>query len=1221
MKHLHRLILSILLLTFTGQAQTQTTSDIFIPEKRIYPYAPHAQDTTEFYLRPYRSWVRNGFPFYASRDVKYPNPSIMLRQNYWKKGQKESGSILLGSKSRAKPGPLSEASKLNRYPGTKNSYYAYPKGDVYEYIENVRRHRSQNTAEKMLCKLDLGPSGHNALGGWAELDPLNHTGFYYMPRTKQGHLLQYESFLDIYARYSDYEQCTEFNSFGALNQPNIGYAISTQWQEEGGRRHHIMNFSMLRSVKYEAPFKWVIDTNPRVVPSAKSKEKEIEILKEILYKGKKASFRQRNRVYVRGSDHDSHAPLDVWTRWALAYISNADIFTSQYGMGIQEGKPLYRDITKNLFVKYPNPGGHYSPIAYMHDIYTGWQTVRDTYWRKVEPSEGDWAYELLFSALYPKMHPHSAANALRPDQLQSISHTPFGGDLVNTITTKTADDLLARYSMIVFSTELNAHGQTLGDKFIRYATNGGNAIITAANAKKMWPEWNLTQSNKTVVGKISFNNQTINEPLPFKPWTATNLPPHNVIAYQNKTPLLVEIPIGKGCITLSLSSFGLASFRDAPAKPYFSTLKHYEALIQLKAKSLQLFDLGEAEDNFMVSASRAKDGIYTVLVANNNHNQQSCSLDSPFGITDHIEVNVGNPQPIIKTNLAYEVPATFKYKKPPTPKKYKLLGFQVSSKSEADKVIKNIKQANIQFEKQARAKFDQYMNTITPGRTTDSTIVGGGIRVFRTRLQDEKNINILPHYIAPKRRPRWYAAMSPWNIRQRLYLMPNFWEYFSGIKITAQDFLDWNEDNISFEYAWLTVRHVEFIIDATTIQSPETRKQIINKMSRLAYAKHLIVNEPDSATISLARRHKINLLSTDDVLLLDANTFPSDSLHDNLNNSDTLKIVNSINLDSTYQDWDTLYADYRQWIAYAKDSSRSPNIINSTPARPTLSSKQVNLNKKSRHLIHLGVSFHDIPALLTNNPDILKQNFRGFVCNTFYAFSRTSERLKQENEYLKSLGLELMIDLSNNINGGGSLFTFSPFPHFGLGDDAFFSTIENIGKAGIKNIIINAPFSKPIDYKKLAAYRGPYKIQNLSNTQRDKILKTAKLTFEERAFKERMEAMNQYGITAHLRSNLNNFRNPTAKSPFFELHHINLSANPTTPKTKKTKKKTNASNLPKSSLYLVSQGDHEPIHSLNKTILENNLPTDSKAMVILDAEYFTADEISRDLTYFNAVRR
>ncbi|QQE13492.1 hypothetical protein JD969_08555 [Planctomycetota bacterium] len=1213
MKKLSACTVAMIFIFIVTQLTAQTSEQMFMPEKRIYPYSAQSQDTTEFYLRPYRSWVKNGFPFYASRDssVRYPSQSLMWNQSYWRKGQKESGSILLASKKRGKPGKLSEASKLNRYPGDKNSYLPYPEMDVYEFIENVRLHRANGTAEKALGKLALGHSGDNAMGGWAELDPLNHTGFYYMPRSRMGHLMQYESFLDIYARYSDYQQRTEFNSWGALNQPTLGYAASLQWQEENRRRHHIINFSMLRAMKYEAPFRWVMDTNPRIVPSAKNKEGEVQKLEDLLMKGKKASYRQRNRCYVPGGDSASHAPLDVWTGYAMGYLSGADIYTSQYGLAIEEAKPLYRDISKNLFVRYPDPGGHYSPIAYMHDIYTGWQTVRDTYWRKFEPTEGDWSYELLFAALYPSMHPHSKDNVFVPDQLQAFSHTPYGGDLVNTITTKTPDAMLSRYSMIVFATDLNAHAQTLRDKMERYVEGGGNFIVSAGIAKKMWPEWGLQPTNAMIDGDVTINGSTINEPLAFRLWSGKNLPTNNTIVHKDGSAVMVEIPMGKGAITLSLSSYGLAPYENAPVNPKFAALKHLEAVLQVKAKSLQLFDFGESNDKFMVSATRDDKGTYTVVVANRNHNEQPCVLDSEFGKAMNKEIRVGNPQPIIKTNLAYHVPESFEYEKPESPKKYNLLGMKAGSKAEAKKIADDVRRANQQLEKQARTKFDQYMTTIEPGKTSSKTIVGGGIRVFQTKLKNEDSFNVIEKYKTPKRRPRWYIATTPWSLRQRLYVMPNFWEYFAGIHITAQNLLDWNDANIDFEYAWLTVRHVEFIVDARDVESPEKLKKIMGKMSKLAYAKWLILKgEPTPAINSLARRFKIEIINNEQYVYLNAATQINDKLRDKLNNPKTIKVIDSIQLFSTYEDWDNLYSDYRQWKRFAENKSQEIKIRQIKAELPKIEQSYINQNRSNQKYYHLGLSFHDIPALLKKHPEILKQPIKGFVCNTFYAFSRSPERMKREIEYLDSLGLELVIDLSNNIGGGGSLLTFSPFPHYGVGDDVFFATIESLGKAGVKNIIINAPNRRPVDYRMLSRYGSQYKIQGLSKSKRNLVLKECELTFEERSFRERLDAMNQYGLKIHLRDNLKNIKNADADGPITALQQVWYSEG----KVKKDDKKSASTKhgVPQSQFCLLKDVDFQPAH-----IAKISMRKHDKTLYIFDSEYLSVDELIRDIEFTN----
>ena len=119
---------------------------------------------------------------------------------------------------------------------------------------------------------------------------------------------------------------------------------------------------------------------------------------------------------------------------------------------------------------------------------------------------------------------------------------------------------------------------------------------------------------------------------------------------------------------------------------------------------------------------------------------------------------------------------------------------------------------------EATIAFTKFQN----GQQKESTIYHSENILF-LELDDESSLEILPKYESPRRRPNWYVNLPvQGNLRERLTMMPYFWEFFSGVFVNHQAFLAWNDAAIKHDQGWLTARHVEFVIDARGVRNPKT---------------------------------------------------------------------------------------------------------------------------------------------------------------------------------------------------------------------------------------------------------------------------------------------------------------------------------------------------------------------------------------------------------------
>jgi hypothetical protein len=208
-------------------------------------------------------------------------------------------------------------------------------------------------------------------------------------------------------------------------------------------------------------------------------------------------------------------------------------------------------------------------------------------------------------------------------------------------------ELLNRYSMVVLVSPLRADVGTLRDKLEDYVSKGGNLLLCAEHAKQLFPEFGLQAAAIVpAVATLSYaSGKQITEPYAFSRYAAAKLPDRakRVLTYDGE-PVMVEIPLGAGLVTLDLSAYGMAHEPvGLPAHPYVM-LEHVKDVLEAKAEAVQLFSAGKSP-HVQYITTRDPEGWYTLAVFNQSEAEQRFEIKSDHLSIDpktFIEINVGD---------------------------------------------------------------------------------------------------------------------------------------------------------------------------------------------------------------------------------------------------------------------------------------------------------------------------------------------------------------------------------------------------------------------------------------------------------------------------------------------------------------------------------------------------------------------------------------------------
>ena len=478
-----------------------------------------------------------------------------------------------------------------------------------------------------------------------------------------------------------------------------------------------------------------------------------------------------------------------------------------------------------LIDEYGMPGVMQCPVAFMLDPFNGWRSPNKRKkkmmtWTGIPYTGGDHLTNQLFDMIYPG---HVNVGQFKNERY-AFPETPYG-DSFDVLHSDVQTTEMNRYPVIVAAGEISTNLEVLKNKIETYVQNGGNYIVTAGNAAKIWPEYEI-QHNQTSLSSgatISFvggDQSTLENSCKLSSINASA--GYNVIASAGSSPAIVEIPKGEGAITIILSEWGLndeagdmywpnykKEFSAPLGSPYHLTAFTKEVLSK-KFKAMELFSVN---DSLAYIVNYRGDNEFLVGLYNDHINS----------VTFDITSNVGN----------------------------------IISKEEIILGDTNIKEDEAYFAR-------DYTNH-DGGLDDDENIYGGDVRLFLITVDGAGSAYTVNTQLSHEQ----YATNNYLMIDNLGYLrkeltlqMPEFKHYYKGVCVKGQDLLDCSEAAIARDFDWFVRKKLYFVVDITGISSQETLAAVNAKAALLPNLVD-IIDDSDSQQEQNASKSINNLKNID----------------------------------------------------------------------------------------------------------------------------------------------------------------------------------------------------------------------------------------------------------------------------------------------------------------------------------------------------------------------
>jgi hypothetical protein len=470
------------------------------------------------------------------------------------------------------------------------------------------------------------------------------------------------------------------------------------------------------------------------------------------------------------------------------YLYNAAILGfegnlfEQPALSTQKETPI-SEIHKQMFLYVqanPRAGVMHAPVAVLQDFLSGWipkggftpLTSSVTTFGTNPWDSGDWQTHYVINKIYPDYE----KNGEDDTELGGQCNTPFG-DMADGLLTDASKEVLSRYGLIIFSGQVRELDTELKDKINYYINQGGNLVITARVAQKLFPQWLNADDSWTKVTNptISFTSG-VGWPTSLEQNTSfvdtgiyllkdkLTLPAGSQILASStinsiNRPLVARINVGKGSVILSLSEFGIT-----PSATQNGLLPLYSQLLSMELTKQQLFSVGNAQLSFVTN--RLDSTNYTVGVFNNSLSQKTFQISSKIGSIQSInEEDLTMGRTHISSSIGY---------------------------------------------------WPELYQTNNGGTNTATTIMGGDVRFFKIRLSNPSLVNALkssemPYSAFPTNRYLYLPTLN--NLEQKILSWKTMLNSFEGVMLDWGELLVADKATIKKNASWLNLQNLKVTID------------------------------------------------------------------------------------------------------------------------------------------------------------------------------------------------------------------------------------------------------------------------------------------------------------------------------------------------------------------------------------------------------------------------
>ncbi|MBN2129352.1 MAG: TIM barrel protein [Sedimentisphaerales bacterium] len=433
---------------------------------------------------------------------------------------------------------------------------------------------------------------------------------------------------------------------------------------------------------------------------------------------------------------------------------------------------IQQDAVK-FVTEHPQPGVMHAPVALLLDHFAGWMPARTwttayRVWGYLPYGSGDYLTHSVFSMLYLGYED----SAWYHDERGTICNTPYG-DVADVLHSDAMPWVMKQYGVMVAAGDLFTADAELRDKLDAYVASGGTFIVTAENARRLWPEWKVGQPRRfptdTVVvwrdGTRTTERHTMELCDVFLPGEA------EVLARCGELPAVVRLRRGAGEIFLLLSPFGINaeptvqgelahhSWNQPLPQPH-TLLAHVRRVLDSGFRSQQLFSVG---DDLGFITCRKGPGDYTVGVFNNSLQSKPFKITSRYGpIRKVTELVIGKD---MRSALGY---------------------------------------------------WPHEFQNNDGGRSDAANISGGDVRLFSV-LMDETGVRVLAKQRAPGRPvDRLLGLRGIADLREEILRRPTFFEHFDGVKLDWTYLLRRDSEQVKRDRPWLERQQLRVVVDFTS---------------------------------------------------------------------------------------------------------------------------------------------------------------------------------------------------------------------------------------------------------------------------------------------------------------------------------------------------------------------------------------------------------------------
>lgn len=489
-----------------------------------------------------------------------------------------------------------------------------------------------------------------------------------------------------------------------------------------------------------------------------------------------------------GGEGANHGPtkgtsLNLLKRLLYSHILYNCVFVG-YESGWLHGNQLtpigrMQQAARRWVRKHGQPGTMLTPVALLMDFFSGWTFPRHLYtnnvlrvWGNLPYGPGDYLTDNALNLFYPGYQD----SAFFHDERGFLTPTPYG-DVVDCLLSDAPGWVLDRYPLLIVAGELRG-GAEIHDKLAQYVERGGHLVLTAGNLAKFAPGFG---GLSTTGGPIHVESCVVRGPagkqcedrdfdvLPVKYPPSARVIQRLILPAGKTSPASVQVRHGKGMITVFATPFGIATkprnevVQSAVERPYASP---YPLLAHVR---LLLSDLVGAPCPFEAPAGlslivcRKGRGEYTLGLCNNGLSPRPFRIVSRCGQVESV----------------HELPLD-------------------------------------QSEKGAVGYLPNGLEATDPGRSNDTTIAGGDVRIFRIKV-DETGVEEIPR-MAPPPRPkgRLLPLRNCRSIREAILVRPTFFQYLDGVTVDWRYLRERNSRTLQHEAGWIRRQGLRVLVDLTS---------------------------------------------------------------------------------------------------------------------------------------------------------------------------------------------------------------------------------------------------------------------------------------------------------------------------------------------------------------------------------------------------------------------